>query len=70
MDLLTVIMHERGYLLGHDQPENGVLDELLTPGGRRVWDQEPLLDSSTHFDQTFDGPGLTPSVVDGHFGAT
>jgi hypothetical protein len=35
MDLLTVLMHEVGYHLGHDHEEAGVMLETLSAGTRR-----------------------------------
>ena len=34
MDLLTVLMHELGHVLGHDHDEGGVMAETLAPGQR------------------------------------
>ena len=35
MDLLTVLMHETGHLLGRDHEATGVMQETLTAGTRR-----------------------------------
>src|SRR5262249_44590790 len=34
MDLLSVLMHEMGHLLGHEHKEGGVMSETLAPGQR------------------------------------
>ena len=36
MDLLSVVMHELGHLLGHDHETDGVMEESLAPGVRRT----------------------------------
>ena len=36
MDLLTVLEHEIGHLLGHDHDAEGVMQETLTAGSRRT----------------------------------
>ena len=37
MDLLSVLTHEVGHLLGHDHAEGGVMAETLAPGERLSW---------------------------------
>lgn len=36
MDLLTVVMHELGHVLGHDHDDDGVMAETLAAGERRT----------------------------------
>ena len=46
MDLLTVLEHEIGHLLGHDHGEGGVMRETLDAGTRRTLD--PVNRSATN----------------------
>jgi DNA-binding beta-propeller fold protein YncE len=44
MDLLTVLVHETGHLLGHDHNEGGVMSETLS-AGERAWHHDvPAVD--------------------------
>ena len=36
MDLLTVVMHELGHVLGYDHDDDGVMAETLAAGVRRT----------------------------------
>jgi hypothetical protein len=36
MDLLTVLMHETGHVLGYEHTEDGLMDEVLAPGERNL----------------------------------
>jgi hypothetical protein len=35
VDLLTILMHELGHILGKEHKDEGLMDELLAPGIRR-----------------------------------
>jgi hypothetical protein len=70
-DLLSVILHELGHVLGYDHSDKGsVMDELLPLGTRRVWDEESPLDDAIEIHGAFDAPALTPTTVDDYFATT
>ena len=70
VDLLTVVLHELGHVLGHDHTDRGVMQGLLPLGTRRVWDDESLLDDADDFGELFQPPDLSPAMVDEYFGIT
>jgi hypothetical protein len=71
VDLLTVVLHELGHVLGHDHTAEGVMAEVLPIGVRRVWDELGLpfdLDSDlNHRFWEFTPQNLTPAVIDAAF---
>ncbi len=70
VDLLTVIMHELGHVLGYDHPDGGVMEESIPLGTRRVWDDESLLDDPADLSEVLDASGLSTPTVDDYFATT
>jgi hypothetical protein len=67
VDLLTVIMHELGHVLGYDHSGGAVMEASLATGTRRVWDNETLLDDLDDPAGFLEGPGCFVPAVDGYF---
>ena len=64
-DLLTTVLHELGHVLGFDHDDDGVMDETLPLGTRRLWDDElPLFGDSTFANHPLAESRPTEEVVD------
>ncbi|MGE0759276.1 MAG: hypothetical protein AB7O38_19820, partial [Pirellulaceae bacterium] len=64
MDLLTVVMHELGHLLGREHTEHGVLRPTLAAGVREgTLDEEPSATIFQAIDQLFSDPGFMGDPV-------
>src|SRR5262249_8468017 len=60
LDLLTVLPHDVGHLLGHDQAESSVREESLTAGTRRTPAAASRAGDAALLDQVFAGePSLS-----------
>jgi hypothetical protein len=74
MDLLTVVMHELGHLLGHDHDADGVMAETLAAGVRRTTlehndialTDQVLGQASDHRDDAWLGAWLTEQFDSAH----
>jgi hypothetical protein len=69
-DLLTVVMHELGHVLGHPHEDRGVMEETLPLGTRRIWNDGSSLEGAADIDKVFTEPDLRPTVVDILFATT
>jgi autotransporter-associated beta strand protein len=69
-DLLTVVMHELGHVLGHPHEDRGVMEETLPLGTRRVWNDRSSPEEAADIDKVFAEPDLSPTVVDILFATT
>jgi hypothetical protein len=68
VDLLTVVFHELGHVLGYDHEDEGIMEDTLPLGMRRLWDDTelPLYEKFPSFGQRNQ---LNGSSVDAVFGA-
>jgi hypothetical protein len=69
-DLLTAVLHELGHVLGYAHEDDGVMQETLPRGIRRVWDPASLIDETTDLGDMLDAPSLLPKAVDSFFATT
>jgi hypothetical protein len=61
---LTVVLHEPDHALGDHHKDEGVMDDWLPLGFRRVWN-DWFLNGEVGSD-----PGLSPTEVDDYFAMT
>ena len=66
-DLLLIVMHELAHVLGDDHDDEGVMQQTLLLGARRICSDGLFPDEATGFGQVCDAPGLTPAMVDDYF---
>jgi hypothetical protein len=67
VDLLTVVLHELGHVLGYDHEDEGVMQESLPSGTRRLWDEGSFIDDPKDFGSEMETLRLGPTVVDKYF---
>jgi hypothetical protein len=68
MDLLTVVVHELGHLLGHDHTQDGVMRPTLQVGTNRLDDEFlPELDDVWRAGELSQTGGVNPRSVDALF---
>jgi hypothetical protein len=67
VDLLTVVLHEMGHILGHGHDDKGVMDDTLPVSTRRVWEDLDWLEDD--LDGPIDADDLNAAAIDGAFKA-
>ncbi|MDY0165952.1 MAG: matrixin family metalloprotease, partial [Thermoguttaceae bacterium] len=68
IDLLTVVMHEMGHLLGYEHADSGLMQPALDPGVRWLPEGDAGLDLASG-EALLDDGSLAPEQLDAYFAA-